>query len=820
MPFHRLVKNTCYSLCTAYFGLVLGGCQGDSNPVIYVTIDGMWDDIKSLAFTGALKDFPPLMIEQQDAPPGKTTVLALVTLQDDQFKLQPGERTMANLAIDGQGNDGCILATATGQVEVMRGQSSNLKVQLVRESQKLCRVTVHTAGVGIGLIVSDPVPGAKGINCSSRTDCIARIPAGQALVLRAQGGANSHFGGWSDDCTGRSTVCSLPPLVGPVEVTAQFDMGVCTSSRFCWESPLPQGNSLRSVAGIPGKSIAWAVGDSGTILHREGGGWVGRFAGSETAPIANNLLAVSGSSESDIWAVGEAGTILHWDGKNWQVSPQSGTVTTTDLYGVSALETKQAFAVGDQTMPVALNWDGIQWTPRAPNDPVLKRPLRRVLAFQPGQATAVGGAGVVSQFNGVWTPSSYASMGPLQDLLGLWGTNPQELWAVGNNSIILRYDGAQWQQQNRANLGTGGLTGVWGTDRQNVWAVGNGAMIAHTTDGTNWEPFPQQGYGSVAFNDIWGGAANDILIVGDNGWILRGQGSTFVPDAATFVRDTDQPVDIAPRQAIFATAGVNSQSIWAVGQGGLILRWNGQRWQREDNPDPQGRELYGIAVSSSDVWAVGNAGVVLRRSLSSSAGWTLIELPRPDRLNAVAATANSVVAVGNAGALWRYPLALGKWADQSFRSEDLLAAFARGQQVWIGGKAGVNGRTIFEAEDQTLMTWTPQILPTTATIRALWGGQDSRTWAAGDGVILTLSGGNWSPSYVNPATTLVAGWGDGQMGWAVGSAGIVLQLQAGKWNSVPSGTNNDLKGIWGSDPTDFVTVGDNGTILRYNPPAK
>src|SRR5690606_24297851 len=53
--------------------------------------------------------------------------------------------------------------------------------------------------------------------------------------------------------------------------------GVCSPDGWCWQNPLPQGNTLHDVHGA-GDSVT-AVGDRGVVLRLEDGRWRGEASG-------------------------------------------------------------------------------------------------------------------------------------------------------------------------------------------------------------------------------------------------------------------------------------------------------------------------------------------------------------------------------------------------------------------------------------------------------------------------------------------------------------------------------------------------------------
>ena len=59
------------------------------------------------------------------------------------------------------------------------------------------------------------------------------------------------------------------------------------------------------------------------------------------------------------------------------------------------------------------------------------------------------------------------------------------------------------------------------------------------------------------------------------------------------------------------TMGTSSSDIWAVGQQGAIVHYDGKDWVAVASPTREG--LFAVwGISSSDIWAVGGKGVVIR----------------------------------------------------------------------------------------------------------------------------------------------------------------------------------------------------------------
>ena len=63
-------------------------------------------------------------------------------------------------------------------------------------------------------------------------------------------------------------------------------------------------------------------------------------------------------------------------------------------------------------------------------------------------------------------------------------------------------------------------------------------------------------------------------------------------------------------QAVAGLWGIDKDNIWAVGELGTILKWNGAAWVTQNSGS--NHWLYGMFGSpSGDVWAVGDGGAIL-----------------------------------------------------------------------------------------------------------------------------------------------------------------------------------------------------------------
>ena len=102
----------------------------------------------------------------------------------------------------------------------------------------------------------------------------------------------------------------------------------------------PVASALLAVWGSSGSDV-FAAGSNTTLLHFNGTSWSVVFSGG-TPPI--DLTGIWGTSGSDVFLVGEFGVIVHYDGTTWT---QLASPTANNLFGVWGSGGTQVIVVGD-----------------------------------------------------------------------------------------------------------------------------------------------------------------------------------------------------------------------------------------------------------------------------------------------------------------------------------------------------------------------------------------------------------------------------------------------------------------------------------------
>ncbi|MSQ00366.1 MAG: hypothetical protein EXR71_00560 [Myxococcales bacterium] len=167
------------------------------------------------------------------------------------------------------------------------------------------------------------------------------------LAASTEGGTVAQYGGGSWT-TGTMGDTSALKGVGGSDVSSLFAVGwgrawSYDGAAWVYEAIPETGDKLNDVYG--GGEKAFAVGDGGTSLVRQGGAWAKEETGVDVA-----LNAVDGSGPTDVWAVGEAGTVLHNGGDGWK--RVDDIPTTETLWAVFVPEEGVVYAVGSNGVAI------------------------------------------------------------------------------------------------------------------------------------------------------------------------------------------------------------------------------------------------------------------------------------------------------------------------------------------------------------------------------------------------------------------------------------------------------------------------------------
>lgn len=488
------------------------------------------------------------------------------------------------------------------------------------------------------------------------------------------------------------------------------------------------------------RDAVWAVGWSGVnalVLHYDGTSWTNQLTNMQSD---QPLRAVWGVSDKRVWAVGDKGVILSFDGTMWQLDKSA---TGAALRSVHALSETNVWAVGDNG--TAVRWDGLAWKSLNMG---LSGALHGVLVNRvppPPPAAGAGGMGAAAAGSGGAGAGGSAGAPPPMAPQGPWLT-----YAFGEKGHVFRYNGSVWAQlpsgsdvtfyagarltqdallavgehgqvtrlmdDSRRSMSQGDFGNHLGVCRGDnaVWAVGDGIVKRKLGAGETWttmnRPNARALYsvfcddatvwavgtaGNIArskgdtFEAVTSAAASESWLrsvygAGSSLWVVGDGGLALTAAAGGFVKVTT-PV----RTALLDVWGNADDHFWAVGDAGVVLRWDGMSWLKIPTGPMMGvtqnlRAVWGS--SADDVWVAGAEGTLLHWTGKRFEAQTL---DGKFTINDLWGRAkNDVYAVGSSGVVLHFDGS--SWQTlESGTSSALQSVSGDAQHVYVAGLNGV-----------------------------------------------------------------------------------------------------------------------------------
>jgi photosystem II stability/assembly factor-like uncharacterized protein len=259
---------------------------------------------------------------------------------------------------------------------------------------------------------------------------------------------------------------------------------------------------------------------------------------------------------------------------------------------------------------VAVGWSGTTIRRDASGSWELRgsAPLLYHVAEGPGgEPLAVGGAGALLRgtAGGQWSQLAVVRDASLYGAASEAGS----LLAVGDAGLILRYDGTHWLDESVRPHRL--LRSIWiDPGSGNGFVVGERGIVLHRRGRAGrWAEQPP--LTTQFLRHVFGLSDREVFAVGDRGTVLRWNGLGW--------RAMVTPSDTILR-GVWASG---PDDVFAVGGAGTILRYDGVRWY--PMPSPTSRELRAVwGTGPTDVYAAGEQGTLLR---FDGARWTRMTSP-------------------------------------------------------------------------------------------------------------------------------------------------------------------------------------------------
>ena len=272
--------------------------------------------------------------------------------------------------------------------------------------------------------------------------------------------------------------------------------------------------------------------------------------------------------------------------------------------------------------------------------------------------------------------------------------------------------------------------------------------------------FPMDSGSTENLNGIWGAASDDIFAVGDNGTILHYDGSSW----SSMTSGTTENLN--------AIHGVSGSSILAAGDNGTILHYDGSSWTSMTSGTTENL-LSVFYLSSYYACAVGENGTVTAYRNST---WTPETSGTTERLRAVWRD-GTVYAAGDNGTI------IQNWG-----------------QGWYSMESG-----------------------TQKDLYSFRQTESGNLHVVGEnGTMLEYASHNWVPVESDASWDYSAIWGisdypDNKY-FIAGFNAPVMQYDEEDWNLTAASGGINIKSLWGISENDVIAAGSDGTIIRYQSP--
>ena len=278
----------------------------------------------------------------------------------------------------------------------------------------------------------------------------------------------------------------------------------------------------------------------------------------------------------------------------------------------------------------------------------------------------------------------------------------------------------------------------------------------------DWQVVVEHLDGSIL--SFWGDSTSEIFAVG---------GPVTSPGQAFILRYDGTQWEHMPLDAptLWWVQGFASDDVWAVGERGIIVHFDGSEWTVVVDDDVD-YTLWGVwGASPNDIWTVGGTA---------------------------AGGAPSVVRHYD-GSTWQDVPDIGMDGELLFKVWGLAE-----DDVWI---VGTGGATLHYDGD----TWTRLTPVTDERLLTVRGRATDDIYAVGGvirAVVLHYDGSVWSEVPVDALGGLMGVWSAPDQPTVIsGHNGVVLVEDGGGFYQVDTGTFNDLHAAWGDGDGSFLAGG-------------
>ncbi|MBC8197012.1 MAG: carboxypeptidase-like regulatory domain-containing protein [Candidatus Marinimicrobia bacterium] len=284
---------------------------------------------------------------------------------------------------------------------------------------------------------------------------------------------------------------------------------------------------------------------------------------------------------------------------NWVLTENIPNVTFSAVWFNSE---NDGYAVGESSViydAKIYHWGGSNWVEEVVHDDALD--LYDVRFIDANNGYAVGNSGTFLYYNGVsWSEFNSPTYSSIEAVFPLSNDN---IWTYASDDIY-HWDGSEWTS---THLDISYIRDIYFINENDGWVVDQYGKMFHY-NGIGWAFHSNVENYYVSNGELY-------FLNSSEGWYINNYNNTgnaynfvYHYDGSSWTRyeDNDYPIYRVTR-----IQEISASNIWAVGYGGLIFNFDGERWNSVTSPTSN--DLIGIfMLNASDGWAVGENGVILR----------------------------------------------------------------------------------------------------------------------------------------------------------------------------------------------------------------
>jgi uncharacterized protein YjdB/photosystem II stability/assembly factor-like uncharacterized protein len=340
------------------------------------------------------------------------------------------------------------------------------------------------------------------------------------------------------------------------------------------------------------------------------------------------------------------------------------------------------------------------------------------------------------------------------------------------------------------------VTGVWCPVPSACFAINgtNGELVQRDPGGEWRVVLRAQQLGGRRVRAIAGTRddATRAFAVGTGGLLLRWTGSAWVEATSGTTADL-----------VAVSLGADEQAL-AVGAAGTVVRLRAGQWSRVPAP-PGTAQLNGVGEGQGLWFVVGAGGTFLRLADTT---WSRIETnTTEDLFGVVGLSGTAAVAVGGFGTVLDFNAGTVTVSPSGVTADLRAITRAPSGQLFAVGDGAVISRA------QGASDWTRLTPPWAVQLFSAFHDATSGLWVGGQrGLVMELRG-TWTTR--NLAPDLLSVWTvNPTTAFAVGELGFIYRWDGSTWARQTAPTTLQLNGVWAANATTVFAVGDSGTVLR------